>query len=149
MEETKMLSNYSTNTLILLRELKYCKKSKRRILKRRIYEIELKRIQNEILRSENIQDEIFKRDFKRIEVKVLSSRGFPKKYLTNPYSFRNKLARFHILTIYTLLIKKDPPYWLLEKLIRFSSPVSIAFIKTELNAKSIEIFNYTKKVTKQ
>lgn len=142
-----MLANYSANTLNLLYKLKHCPKNQRKKIKLKIYKIELCEIQKNILRSSNIKKEIFDRDFKRIEVKLLTQMKFPQKSLTNKKSVRNKLARLHILAVYKLLIAKKPQYWIIEKIIRLTDPITIAFIKVELNAKSIEIFKYTKTVT--
>lgn len=143
-----MLNNYSPTTLALLYELKYSSRPKRKHIKKEIYSTEIKEIQKNILRSNDIKKEIFERDFKRIEVKILSKIKFPQKSLSNVNSFRNKLARFRILLIYKLLISENPNYWLLEKLIRSTDTASIAFLKVEFNAKSIDIFQYTKAVTR-
>ncbi|MBE5812272.1 MAG: hypothetical protein E7314_01280 [Clostridiales bacterium] len=141
-----MLNDYSATTLSLLYDFKYCPKNQRNSIKKRIYDTEIKEIQKNILRSNNIKKEIYERDFKRIEAKIISKIKFPQKSLSNINSLRNKLARFNIFVIYNLLTNEKPNYWLLEKVIRLSDPVSIAFLKTEFNAKSIEIFNYTKTV---
>ncbi len=142
-----MLNDYSAATLSLLYDLKYCSKKERNSIKAKIYDIEVKRIQQHILRSNNIKKEIYERDFKRIEAKIISNIRFPQKSLSNINSFRNKVARFRILVIYNLIINQKSNYWILEKLIRLTDPASIAFLKVELNAKSIDIFNYTKAVT--
>ena len=142
-----MLATYSANTLNLLYRLKHCPKTQRRNIKLKIYQTELSEIQKNILRSSNIKEEIFNRDFKRIEVKLLTQIKFPKKSLTNPNSLRNRLARLYILFIYNLLTSQKPNYWIIEKVIRLSNPIIIGFIKVELNAYSIDIFKYTKTVT--
>lgn len=142
-----MLADYSANTLDLLYKLKHCPKNQRRNIKLKIYKIELAEIQKNIMHSSNIKDEIFKRDFKRIELKLLTQIKFPQKSLTNPKSLRNRLARLNILIIYNLLTSQKPHYWIIEKTIRLANPIIIGFIKVELNAKSIDIFKYTKTVT--
>lgn len=143
-----MLNDYSTETLDLLYRLKHCSREKRRLTKRQIYEIEVAKIHKCILRSDDIKKEIRSRDFKRVEVQILTSKKFATQSLINPNSLRNKLARYHIYQLYRLLASPNPNYFVLEKAIRLSNPVTIAFIKNELNAKSIEIFKTTKEVTR-
>lgn len=143
-----MLNDYSAETLDLLYRLKHCSKEKRHLTKRQIYEIEVASIRKNILKSDNIKKEIRARDFKRIEVQILTKKKFATQSLVNPNSLRNRLTRFHIYRLYKLLVSSKPNYFILEKAIRLSNPVTIAFIKNELNAKSIEIFKTTKEVTR-
>lgn len=143
-----MLNDYSTETLHLLYKLKHCEKKQRHEIKAKIYKIELEKIQREILKSSNIRQEIFEKDFKRVEVKILTERRLPQKALTNRNSLGNKCARLHTYILYKLLTSSQPCYWFIEKAIRLSNPATIAFLKNEFNAKSITIFKYTKTVTR-
>jgi hypothetical protein len=66
-EEKSMLNDYSANTLSLLYDLKYCPKKERNSIKTKIYDTEIERIQQRILKSNNIKFKCINKGLYRAE----------------------------------------------------------------------------------